>query len=128
MVYVGVSCCFPLSGPVPHDRLTHSLRAVSRGGKLHDKAKTATREVPYHHEEEHDGEQSAGTGDTERWWSFFQFLSFRTRMSLFVTCCREPASAGGWARWSLEDLSNYCSYVILAVRMEPLSGLPYSSL
>lgn len=123
MVYVGVSCCFPLSVPVLHDRLTHILRADSKGGKPHDKAKTATEEVPYCHEEER-WWQSAGTGNTERWWSFFLWrYSGPAWMSPCVICCRNQLSAGGWARWSLEDPSNYCSCVILAIRMEPLPGL-----
>lgn len=46
-MYVAVSCCFPLSVPVHH-----SVRAVSSGGKPHDKAKTATQEVPCQHEDE----------------------------------------------------------------------------
>ena len=58
--------------------------------------------------------RSTGTGCPGRWWSLLLWRCSRPAwMPTCATCCREPALAGGWTRWSLEDHSNPYNSVIL---------------
>lgn len=59
------------------------------------------------------GLQSTGTGCWGKLWSLlFWRYSKPTWMLSWAICYREPALAGGWTWWSLEDLSNPCNCVI----------------